>query len=73
MSEFGVIWKHEKTQHAFVGLGSSALAAAADLPRYVGPNLSKGIIQCIKYKILKNVMNLNLHIQPQNMTACLTD
>ena len=29
MSEFGGLRKHEKTQHALIGLGSTALAAAA--------------------------------------------
>ena len=33
MSEFAGLWKHEKTQHALVGLGSTALAAAVTLPR----------------------------------------
>ena len=28
MSEFGGLQKHDKTQHALVGLGSAALAAA---------------------------------------------
>ena len=32
MSEFGGLRKHEQTQHAVVGLGSAALAAAALLP-----------------------------------------
>ena len=27
------LWKHEKTQHALVGLGSAALAATVALPR----------------------------------------
>ena len=31
MSEFGGLRKHEKTQHALVGLGSAALAAAVAL------------------------------------------
>ena len=31
MSEFGGIRKHENTQHALVGLGSAALAAAIAL------------------------------------------
>ena len=31
MSEFGGLWKHKKTQHALVGLGSAALAAAVAL------------------------------------------
>ena len=30
-SEFGGLRKHEKTQHALVGLGSAALAAAVAL------------------------------------------
>ena len=33
MSEFGGLHKHEKTQHALVGLGSTALAVAIALPR----------------------------------------
>ena len=33
MSEFGGLRKHEKTQHALVGLGSAALAAAVTLLR----------------------------------------
>ena len=28
MSEFGGLWKQKKAQHALVGLGSAALAAA---------------------------------------------
>ena len=36
---FGELLKHEKTQHALVGLGSTALAAAVDLPGKEGsPN-----------------------------------
>ena len=31
MSEFGGLREHEKTQHALVGLGSAALAAAVAL------------------------------------------
>ena len=38
MSEFGGLRKHEKTQHARVGLGSAALAAAVVLPRQSGPH-----------------------------------
>ena len=38
MSEFGGLWKHEKTQHAFVGLGSAALAAAVSLTQVRQPN-----------------------------------
>ena len=37
MSEFGGLWKHEKTQHARVGLGSAALAAAVALTRLRWP------------------------------------
>ena len=48
--EFGGLRKHDKTQHAVVGLGSAALAAAAALPRIGGPNFPKGIIKCIKKK-----------------------
>ena len=44
MSEFDGLWKHDKTQHALVGLGSTALAAAIALPRYGGPNFPKGRI-----------------------------
>ena len=33
MSEFGGLWKHEKTQHALVGIDRAALAAAITLPR----------------------------------------
>ena len=33
MSELGGLRKHTKTQHALVGLGSAALAAAVVLPR----------------------------------------
>ena len=33
MSELGGLWKHEQTQHALVGLGSAALAAAVALLR----------------------------------------
>ena len=33
MLEFGGLEKHEKAQHAHVGLGSAALAAAVALPR----------------------------------------
>ena len=43
MSEFGGLRKHEKTQHALVGLGSAALAADVALPRRGGPNFPKGI------------------------------
>ena len=35
MSEFGGLRKHEKTQHAFVGLGSTASAGAVALPSQV--------------------------------------
>ena len=31
--EFGGLQKHEKTQHALVGVGSAALATAVALPR----------------------------------------
>ena len=34
MSEFGGLWKHEKTQHALVGLGSAAPAAAVRWPKF---------------------------------------
>ena len=43
MSEFGGLHKHEKTQHAFVGLGSAALATAVALPRSGGSNFPRGI------------------------------
>ena len=33
MSEFDGVRKHKKTQHALVGLGSAALAAAVAIPR----------------------------------------
>ena len=33
MTEFGGLQKHEKSQHALVGLGSAALVAAVALPR----------------------------------------
>ena len=42
-SEFGGLRKHEKTQHAHVGLGSADLAAAVALPRQGGPNVPQGI------------------------------
>ena len=52
MSEFGGLRKHEKTQHALVGLGSAALVAAVALPSYKGdPNFLKGIIKCIKKEV----------------------
>ena len=41
MPEFGGLRKREKTQHALVGLGSAALAAAVALPRSGGPNVPK--------------------------------
>ena len=56
MSEFSGLQKHEKTQHALVGLGSAALAAVVALPRKGGPNFPKGVIlmKCIiKLKINK--------------------
>ena len=33
MSEFGGLRKHEKTQHALIGMGSAALAAAVAVRR----------------------------------------
>ena len=33
MSEFSGLRKHKKTQHALIGLGSTALVAAVALPR----------------------------------------
>ena len=48
MSEFGGLRKHEKTEHAPVGLGSAALAAAVALPRKGGPNFPKGINKVYK-------------------------
>ena len=48
MSEFRGLREHEKTQHALVGPGSAALAAAVALPRQGSPNFPKDII---KYKI----------------------
>ena len=45
MSEFGGLWKHEKTHHALVGLGSAALVAAVVSPRQGGPNSVKAIIK----------------------------
>ena len=45
MSEFGGLRKHEKTQHALVGLGGAALAAAvAFLTQVRRPEFVKGII-----------------------------
>ena len=41
MSEFGGLRKHEKSQHALAGLGSTALAAAVALYRYGGLNFPK--------------------------------
>ena len=38
----------KQTQHALVGLGSAALAAAVIWPREDGPNFPKGIINCIQ-------------------------
>ena len=46
MSEVGGLLKHEKTQHALVGLGCAALAAAVA----GGPNFPKGTIKCVKKK-----------------------
>ena len=46
MSEFGGLWKHEKKNHALVGLGSAALVAAIAIPRKGDP---KGIIKCIQF------------------------
>ena len=37
MSEFGGLWKHEKAQHAFAGLGSAAVAAAVALGIFPTP------------------------------------
>ena len=37
MSEFGGLQEHEKTQHALVGLGSAALAAAVALTKLRQP------------------------------------
>ena len=54
MSEFGRLRKHEKTQHALVGLGSAALAAAVVLPRYDDPNFPKDMIKCSKHKTKKH-------------------
>ena len=46
--------KHEKTQHAVVGLGSAAVVAAVALPRQRGPNFLK-LIKCkLKNKHTKN-------------------
>ena len=50
MSEFDGLGKHKKTQHALVGLGSAALAAAVTLPRLGGPNFPKGTVKCEKKK-----------------------
>ena len=47
MPEFGRLRKHEKTQHALVGLGSAALVAAVALPRLDGPSFPQGIIKRI--------------------------
>ena len=41
LSEFGGLWKHEKTQHALVGLGNAALAAAIALPGKAAENFLK--------------------------------
>ena len=46
VSGFGGLRKKEKTQHALVGLGSAALAAAVLVRRF-----PKGIIKCIKKQI----------------------
>ena len=43
MSEFGRLRKHEKTQHALVGQGSAALAAAAALPGKGGQHSHQGL------------------------------
>ena len=43
MSEFGGLRKQEDTQHALVGLGRAALAAAVALSRQGGPSFQKGI------------------------------
>ena len=56
MLEFGGLQKHKtkdeinvpKTQHAYVGLGRAALAAAVALPKQNGPNFPKN---CKKKKI----------------------
>ena len=51
MSEFGGFTrKHDKTQYALVGLGSTALVAAETLPRRGGPKFLKGKIKCILNK-----------------------
>ena len=55
MSEFSGLRKHEKTQHALVGLGNAALASAVAVPRKCGPNFPKGIINCKKKKSIKSV------------------
>ena len=43
MSEFGGLQKHEKTQHALLGLGSTVLAAAVTLPKSGSRNFLQGI------------------------------
>ena len=50
MSEFGGLRKHEKTQHALAGLGTTALVDAV-------ANFQKGIIKCIKEKKKKDACN----------------
>ena len=37
MSEFGGLWKHEKTQRALVGLGSAALSGCCSLTQVRQP------------------------------------
>ena len=57
---FGVIG-HTQMLHMLVSVGSNALAAAVDLPRYGGLNYARGI-----NKVLKKKRNVTL----QNSVQC---
>ena len=57
MSEFGGVWKHEKTQHAlfnYLGLGSATLLQLAFLwgkrPEFPMGEIPIGTTKCTKYK-----------------------
>ena len=62
MSEFGGLWKHEKTQHAFLlvrGVGSATLLQLAFLrekrPGFPMGEIPIGTIKCKKEKKKKKV------------------
>ena len=73
MSEFCGLLKHEKTQHALVGLGSAVLAAAAVLPRQGGPNFPKGITKCTKKnkKVLPAAVSCNRDIDGERSSVVM--